>query len=197
MAHQWGDTPDGDVPEQYLTQVAWYMPLLGVEWADIAVQIGNKDYRVYRINRDREFENQLRDAALAFINDHLIPQIPPAIDGSESSKRYLNYKYPADQGPILETTDNGILLEIEGLRTAKAALKTWEDRVSAYENTIKAYIGDCAGVKGEFGKITWQKNKDGQALDYKAMAAAHPDIAAQFMKFRAGARVFRVNLKEA
>ena len=197
MATQWGEAPAGDVPEQYLTQVAWYLPLINAEWADLAVQIGNRDYRVYRINRDRELEDQLRDAALAFIQNHLEPQIPPAIDGSESSKRYLNYKYPADQGPILETTDNGILLEIEGRRTAKAALKTWEERVSAYENTIKAYIGEAAGIKGEWGKVTWTKNKDGQSLDYKAMAAAHPDVAAQFMKFKPGARVFRVNLKEA
>jgi putative phage-type endonuclease len=191
MAPHWGDPPGGDVPEQYLTQVAWYMPLLGVEWADLAVQIGNRDYRVYRINRDQELENQLRDAALAFINEHLIPEIPPAIDGSESSRRYLNYKYPQDQGPILEPTDEDILIEIENFMEGKKELKEMELFLSKCENRLKSIIGDCAGMKGEWGKILWQKNKDGQSLDYKAMAAAHPEIAAQFMKFKPGARVFR------
>jgi putative phage-type endonuclease len=194
MAYQWGEPPDGDVPEQYLTQCAWYMPLLDVEWADLAVQIGNRDYRVYRINRDREFENQLRDAALAFINDHLIPQIPPPIDGSESSKRYLNYRYPKEQGPILEPTDEDILLEIEGLQVAQKELKLWESRVAACQNILKSIIGDAAGMKGEWGKLTWTKNKNSQKVDWEGLAKSYnppPVMINQYTKIKPGARVFR------
>ena len=101
---------------------------------------------------------------------------------------------------MLEPTDNGILLEIEGLRTAKAALKTWEGRISAYENSIKSIIGDCAGMKGEWGKLTWQKNKDSQKIDWKA---AFDELALQYdpeairqclshhTLTKPGARVFR------
>lgn len=195
MAYQWGDPPDGDVPEQYLTQCAWYMPLLGVEWADLAVQIGNRDYRVYRINRDRELEDQLRDAALAFINDHLSPQVPPPIDGSESSRRYLNYRYPVERDPLLEVTSPDIELEIENLQVAKAELKVWENRVATCENTVKAIIQDHEGIMGAFGKVLWRKNKDSQSLDHKAMASAHPDIAAKFMKVQPGVRVLRTYFK--
>jgi putative phage-type endonuclease len=200
MAHQWGDAPDGDVPEQYLTQVAWYMPLLGVEWADLAVQIGNRDYRVYRINRDREFEDQLRDAALAFINDHLIPEIPPAIDGSESSKRYLNYKYPQEQGPVLEPTDEDILGMVSGLRLAKENVKLWETKASLMENTIKGIIGDAAGMRGDWGKITWTKNRDSIKIDYGAIvddvcayipADVYDDSLKKHTTIKPGARVFR------
>lgn len=193
-AHQWGDPPDGDVPEQYLTQCAWYMPLLGVEWSDLAVQIGNRDYRVYRINRDRELENQLRDAALAFINDHLIPEIPPAIDGSESSRRYLNYRYPKDQGPILEPTDTDILQDIFRYHSARESLKTLEGVIAGYENRLKSIIGDCAGMKGEWGKIYWKKNKDSQKVDWEALAKTfNPDseLVDHFTIIKPGARVFR------
>jgi putative phage-type endonuclease len=199
MAHQWGDAPDGDVPEQYLTQCAWYMPLLGVEWADLAVQIGNKDYRVYRINRDRELENQLRDAALAFINDHLIPQIPPPIDGSESSKRYLNYRYPVDQGPILETNDNGIIECIRGLKEVNRQMKIWEDLKDKLTNDLKSVIGDAAGISGEWGKVLWKKNKDSQKVDWKALAETfNPDseLVDHFTIIKPGARVFRPYFKE-
>ena len=200
MAHQWGDPPDGDVPEQYLTQCAWYMPLLGVEWADLAVQIGNRDYRVYRINRDRELEDTLRDAALAFINDHLIPQVPPPIDGSESSRRYLNYKYPQDQGPILEPTDAGILADIDRFRETKEELKHLESVVLMYEHRLKLIIGDCAGMKGEWGKIYWKKNKDSQKVDYQSIlhdvevyipADVLDDAKAKYTTIKPGARVFR------
>lgn len=167
MAYQWGEPPDGDVPEQYLTQCAWYMPLLGVKWADLAVQIGNRDYRVYRINRDREFEDQLRDAALAFINDHLIPQVPPPIDGSTSSKRYLDYKYPQDREPILEPTDEDILANIQDLYEAKQNIKIWENQEAVMVNRLKSIIGDAAGMKGEWGKIYWKKNKDSVKIDFE------------------------------
>jgi putative phage-type endonuclease len=194
MAHQWGDPPDGDVPEQYLTQCAWYMPLLNVEWADLAVQIGNRDYRVYRINRDREFEDQLRDAAVAFIENHLIPEIPPAIDGSESSKRYLHYRYPKEQGPVLEPTDEEILMSVENYRQLKRNLKDLEATISLYENSLKSIIGDCAGMRGEFGKITWTKNKDSQKVDWEALAKTfNPDseLIDHFTIIKPGARVFR------
>lgn len=195
-AHQWGDPPDGDVPEQYLTQVAWYMPLLGVEWADLAVQIGNRDYRVYRINRDRELEDQLRDAALAFINDHLIPQVPPPLDGSESSKRWLNYRYPQDQGPMLEPTDAEILAAVQSLQYAKNNLKHLENEIAGYENTLKSIIGDCAGMKGEWGSITWKRSKDSATFDAKRFQATCPDLAKDFYVIRPGSRRFLAKFKE-
>lgn len=194
MAHLWGDPPDGDVPEQYLTQVAWYLPLLDVEWADLAVQIGNKDYRVYRINRDRELEDQLRDAALAFINDHLIPQIPPPIDGSESSRRYLNYKYPQDRQPLLEPTDDDILELVKELRDTNEYLKTIEGTKANLENQIKSIIGDAAGMKGEWGKLTWTKNKDSVKTEWEKLARSlnpTPDQLNQFTIIKPGARVFQ------
>lgn len=193
-AYQWGDAPDGEVPEQYLTQCLWYMPLLDVEWADLAVQIGNRDYRVYRINRDRELENQLRDAALAFINNHLIPEIPPAIDGSESSKRYLNYKYPQEHEPILEVIDPDIQLEIEGLKVAKAELKVAEARVAIAENTLKAIIGETAGLKCPIGKVMWTLNKPTKKIDWESIAKlSMPDQKTidLFTAIKPGARVFR------
>ena len=205
MAPQWGDPPDGDVPEQYLTQCAWYMPLLGVEWADLAVQIGNRDYRVYRITRDRELENQLRDAALAFINDHLIPAVPPPIDGSESSKRYLNYRYPQDSGPMLETDNPGVIECIRGLKEVDRQMKIWEDLKGKLTNDLKSVIGDSAGLQGTWGKIYWKKNKDSQKTDweraFREIAAEHdPEIGKAIILnhtiIKPGARVFRPYFKE-
>lgn len=161
-----GDPPDGDVPEEYLCQCAWGMAVLNVEWAHLAVQTSNRSFRIYRINRDRELENQLRDAALAFINDHLITQVPPPLDGSESSRRWLNYRYPEDRGPILEPTDEDILGDIDFLRIAKKHINEWEAQEAFLENRIKALIGDAQGLQGEWGKITWRKTKESMKTDW-------------------------------
>lgn len=199
MAHQWGEAPDGDVPEFYVTQCLWYMPILNVEWADLAVQIGNRDYRVYRINRDRELENQLRDAALAFINDHLIPQVPPPIDASESSKRWLNYKYPANTEDILEPDSVDVLDVVYQFKDIQAQIKDLERQESYFTNLIKTMIGDAAGLQGEFGKIYWRRSKDTKKVDWENLALSFlpkaEDIE-KFTKVKPGSRVFRTYFKE-
>jgi len=175
------------------------MPLLDVEWCDLAVQIGNRDYRVYRIIRDRELEDTLRDAALAFIQNHLGPQIPPAIDGSESSKRYLNYRYPKDQGPIIEPTDAEILLTVASYHKMKDKMKHLEGELAYFENRLKEIIGDCAGMKGDWGKITWTKNKDSQKIDWEGICKVlNPDseLIDHYTITRPGARVLRAKFKE-
>ena len=195
-AQYWGEPPDGEVPDEYLCQMAWYFPLLGVEWGHLAVQIGNREFRIYRINRDRELENNMRDAALSFIENHLVPEIPPPIDGSERSAMYLNRRYPQDAEPIIEALDEETALQVAGLKAARAEIVLWESRAAECENTLKAIIGNHAGIQGSWGKLLWKKNKDSEVVDWKTMAAANPEIASQYKIIRPGARVFRAYLKE-
>ena len=189
---QYGESGTDEVLDSDMAQSCFYMGIFPEvkEWY-VAVQFSNRERRLFVIQRDDELINQFYEIGREFLENHLIPEVPPAIDGSESSRRYLNYRYPQEHEPILEITDPDIQLEIEGLHVAKLNLKEWEDRVNYQENTLKAIIGDTAGLKCPAGKVTWTKNKDSESLDYKTMAAAHPDIAAKFMKCKPGARVFR------
>jgi hypothetical protein len=63
-----------------------------------------------------------------------------------------------------------------------------------FENEIKAIIGDCAGLRGDWGKLTWTKNKDSRKIDWEKLAMSlspSPDQINQFTAIRPGARVFR------
>lgn len=196
-AADFGEPPDGEVPDAYLCQMAWYFPLIGAEWGDLAVQVGNRDFRIYRIKRDHELENQMRDAALTFIENHLVPEIPPPIDGSESSRHYLSLRYPQDTEPLLEVPQDSIIVAwVNQYREGRERLKQTEAEVSQAENWLKEQIGNHAGLQGGFGKVLWKRNKDSEVVDTKAMTAAHPEIAAQFKTMRPGARVFRAYWKE-
>ena len=50
-AHGWGEAGSDRVPAAYLAQCAWYTAVTGCAWADLAVLIGNSDFRVYRLAR--------------------------------------------------------------------------------------------------------------------------------------------------
>ncbi len=160
MAYRWGEAPDGEVPDEYLCQVAWYMPLLGVSWADLAVQIGNRDFRIYHIKRDLELEKSLMEAAQDFLNNHLIPGIPPRIDASESSRTYLHKIFPRETEDFLENDREADDLALE-LRLARQNMKVLGNHEALLENKLKELIGSHAGVQGEWGRISWKANKNG------------------------------------
>lgn len=191
-AREWTESA---VPISYLIQCQWYLELCDRLWADLAVQIGNRDYRVYRIDRDREMAAMLIETSQDFINTHLIPQIPPPLDSSESSAQYLKLIHPQDDGEIIPASGD-VIYAIEQLRNVKQELAKWEDQAALYENIIKGAIGDKKGLAGDFGKVIWSKNKVSEVIDTKALRATMPHIAKQFTIRRPGARVFRTYFKE-
>ena len=197
----YGESGTDGVLESDMAQSCFYMGIFPLvkEWY-VSVQFSNRERRLFVIQRDQELIDQFYQIAKDFLENHLIPQIPPPIDGSESSKRYLNYRYPKDQGPILEPTDEEILMTVENYRQLKRNLKDLEGTISTYENTLKSIIGDCAGMKGDWGKITWTKNKDSVKVDYGAMldelcayipADVFDDSLKNHTTIKPGARVFR------
>lgn len=196
MRDKYGDPGTDEVLPSDMAQCCWYMLLFPMAEAwDVAVQFGNQERLIYTVPRDAELIEMFLETGREFWESHILTDTPPPLDGSKSASDYLKRKYPSDNGPLLEPTDEEILDIIEDFQVTKRVLKQTEDYAAQLENQLKEFIGDFAGVKGDFGKITWKKNKDGQTLDYKAMAAAYPEIAAQFMKPKPGVRVFRPYFK--
>lgn len=80
----WGKSGSDEIPLQYRCQVTWYMHVLGVNVAHVAVLIGGSDYREYRIERDASDEVALTTAAAAFWSSVLNDDEPP-LDVSDST----------------------------------------------------------------------------------------------------------------
>lgn len=199
-AHLWGDPPDGDVPDMYLLQCHYYMPLLKATYADLAVQIGNRDYRVFRINYDPEMEDLIARTAEEFINNHLIPQIPPSIDASEGARRYLHSRYPKEEDDLLLAPAEAQEW-LEARARAVDLLSEAETGKTLADNKLKEIIGGHLGINGFGYKATWKKNKDGEKTDWEAafkeLAAEHaPEIRDGIIKNHTkkiiGPRVLRV-----
>lgn len=80
----WGKTGSDDIPIHYRCQVQWYLAVLDLPVAWVAVLIGGSDYREYEIERDHGDEMALREAASAFWRSVQTDDEPP-LDVSDST----------------------------------------------------------------------------------------------------------------
>jgi predicted phage-related endonuclease len=194
---QYGESGSDGVLESDMAQSCFYMGIFPQvkEWY-VAVQFSNRERRLFVIQRDEELIDQFYEIGREFLENHLIPGIPPPLDGSESSKRYLNYRYPVDREPLLEPTDQDILGLVSRYHAMRKLIREYTYKETKAENELKSIIGDCAGMRGEWGSITWKRSKDSVTFDAKRFQATCPDLAKDFMVTKPGSRRFLAKFKE-
>lgn len=190
LAEKWGEPGTDQIPEYYLTQVAWQMAVLDIDVADLAVLIGGSDFRIYTVNRDRELEATLLDVARRFWFDNVLASEPPPPANDEEYGRMLLAKWPKDSGEMI-AADEEIESLAAQLRQTKLGIKTLEAEAEATENAIKRRLADNSGCIGTFGKITWKATAERAVIDYKALCNAVPsDLVKSFTTMKPGMRRF-------
>ena len=65
-AQEWGESGSNQVPEYYKAQVLWYMGITGARVCDVAVLIGNRDFRMYTVERDEAVISYLFQEGITF-----------------------------------------------------------------------------------------------------------------------------------
>ena len=84
---------DGDVvPQYYYAQVQHYLMLTGYKFAYIAVLIGGNHYKDFKIQRNEEDIELIRNKASEFYNENILKLIPPMPDGSDAYMNHLKKK---------------------------------------------------------------------------------------------------------
>jgi putative phage-type endonuclease len=170
QAHRWGAEGTDEVPAEYLLQCAWYLNLTGYDAAEIAVLFDGSDFRVYRIERDRDLEAGILKLAEAFWRNHVVPRRPPAIDGSEKAAEWLLKRFPQARGEYLPSTPEADAIAIE-LRDARMAKEAAEAREVVAKNRLMELIGDGYGFRGEWGSVRWSNCKGRASVDWEALLA--------------------------
>jgi putative phage-type endonuclease len=187
----WGEAGTDQVPAHYLLQCAWYLAISRCEFADIAVLIGNSDFRVYTVLRDHRLERMLLEQAKKFWQDNVLNCRPPRIK-TEKDARILYPKQVTDQIVEADTFTLDLVQKyLQAVRTANLAKDEAE--------IIKAQIMECIGTAQEVrhcGRpITfWRESKPARRLDLQALRLAHPSIAEEFTT--TGPAVRRLVIKE-
>ena len=159
-----GDPGTDDMPTDYVIQGLISCECLDVPYWDFAVWFGRNSYEEYRVERNTETAETLITQALSFYEDHVVADVAPAIDGAESTTRFLSRTFGRVEPIVAKATSEA--LECRDMREAAAArLKAAKEDVDLYSNRLRAICGNAEGIEGV---CSWKKNKDSEKVDWKA-----------------------------
>ena len=191
----WGESGIDEIPEYYKAQVQWYMGITGALICDVAVLIGNKDFRIYTVYRDEEVIEYLFQEGVKFWNDFIMTDtMPPAVSLEDVERLHAGTPkakaYASDL--IVEKVKEykDIDEQIKALKTAQEPLKI----------AICECIGDAVELVGTDARklASWSVAKPTAKTDWKAVAEelnAPADLIAKHTTETLGSRRFTITLK--
>lgn len=184
-----------EIPAQYIVQVQHYMAVTGAEAWWIAVLIGGQKFLYKKVERDDELIEQLIDIERDFWENHVVPGVPPELDGSLASTELVKRMYPRATLPTIDLPSQAKDL-VADLENVKAELKLLEVRKSELENKLKHLLGEHE--EGRIGDtvVTW-KNVESKRIDTNRLRQEKPEIYEQYLKVSSYRKFDIRRLKEA
>lgn len=174
-AGEWEDT----IPQEYMLQLQHYLAVCGYPGAYIAVLIGGNTFKYRFIERDEELISNLIKWESDFW-EHVKSDIPPPLDGSEASAKYLSKRFP-DSVPRSKVKLPDSAMEL--LRQYDEACEkgdAFTEQKQRAENLLKEMLGDNeVGIAGD-RMITW-KTISQERLDGKALKADQPSLYSKYV----------------
>lgn len=173
----WGEPGTDQVPPHVATQALHYLglvPTARVCW--VPVLFSGLDFQLYRVERNDQLIDQLREYALRWWRDHVVADVPPEpSDGAD-----VLALFPRDTGRVA-IADDATLEAHRELVALRARMKEDDERRDQLESRIKLAMGDAATLAaGEETLATW-KTTQSKRFDGAAFKAAQPELYAQYV----------------
>ncbi|MDP2363267.1 MAG: hypothetical protein Q8M94_05810, partial [Ignavibacteria bacterium] len=112
------------------------------------------------IERNEEVIKQIVEKANYFWNTFIVPKVPPAPGGSESSKEALASIYPKElEGKVISIEGEEYLQAIKKLEQLKLAKKEAELGIEEANQMFKAKMGNAEIALCGDKKITWAEQE--------------------------------------
>ena len=176
-ASSWGTEWTDEVPPAYLAQCVWYMELSGCEEAHLAVLLGNSDFRVYRVQQDRELAAFLIDRALRFWDEHVVKRVAPV----PSSRKEVEQIYPAHANGRELEADTELLRKIGQLRRLQRIGKRIDERYAELTTAVTSMMGQAERVSCSGRTLaTWRTSSPSSRLDVTRLRREQPDIVNRY-----------------
>lgn len=177
MAGDWPESGQSqDVPAYVQAQVRWYMWAYDLDVWEVVALVGGPDLREYTLERDRDLERGIVDAARRFWGC-VERREPPPPQPTRADARILGLVWPGASEPVV--ADDGAdqtAQELVGLYRQQAAL---ERAILSAENRLRAYMGDAEALRTSVGTISWRRTRPRQVVNYReAWGRARPLLAA-------------------
>jgi putative phage-type endonuclease len=171
---------DEETPVYYVTQVQWYMRILGAPRAFVCALLDTNTYVERVIERDDDLIRDLVDVAAEFWScvEH---DEPPPVDGSEATRRTL-VRARANAGEVVEL-DRSWLKELDHRAELTETITLLEAERALIDNRVRAAIGaaEVATVDGRQVATHRAPGKPSRSCAYDVFAAEYPDLYGQYV----------------
>lgn len=170
-----------EVPAPYLVQVQHYMGVTRYEKAYIAVLIGGQKFVWKEIERDDELINMIFEAEIDFWNNHVLANVPPALDGSSAAEEYLKERYKETDPNKIVNLAFDYKEKLTHYLELKENIKQLETMKKQIENELKNELKDAEiGITKGY-KVTWKPVTQNR-VDNKLLQEKFPDVYKQVLK---------------
>lgn len=177
------------VPEYVQLQVQHQLAVTGKAAADVAVLLCGQKLEIHRIERDEEVIARLVVLETSFW-EHVVNDTPPKADGSESAGRALRSLYTGTDTTVDFSEDREVSDAFAQMVALKHEAEETEARVERLRQFLQEVMGDASRAIFDSGEVTFKRSKDGTGIDYRRLAADHPDLVAEYATTRPGTRRF-------
>lgn len=182
MADHW---KDGNIPISYQIQCYHYMAVCNADAWYIAVLIYGKEFKYHRIDRDDDIIANLIQIEKEFWNNHIIPKIIPAPDGSKTADLAIAERFKVSHGFTIPLAGFD-----ERLRRRQELLEVMdhmEKEKRQIDQELKIYLGDAETAENEHYRVSW-KNISRSSLDEKRLKAEEPELYEKYRRITTSRR---------
>lgn len=152
VAHHWSD----GLPDYVLAQILHQQRVTGIHLGVCAALIGGTDYQTFDCPYLQEVSDDLAEIAREFWHEHVLKDIAPPIDASDSWRSYVARKFPVELRPILPANEEAEAIA-KRLALARAKESAAAEERAECETALKLLIGDSAGLRGSDWQATWKR----------------------------------------
>ena len=166
------------IPQSYYAQVQHYLMLSGYKFAYVAVLIGGQEYKEFKVERNEEDIELIRNKATEFYKENILKQIPPMPDGSDAYMDYLKKKaMDIENDTVIEFVDlEEKAQKVKDIGKEINSLKKEQDLLKEQIMLELINNGTQKGVAGKF-KFNIQTRK---TPDFEAMAKENLELMEQY-----------------
>ncbi|MFI7468209.1 lambda-exonuclease family protein [Nonomuraea sp. NPDC049646] len=154
----WGEPGTDEIPVYYRTQVQWYMDVLGLPRAYIAVLGDRLEFREYVVDYDPADAAIMRASAENFLDSLLWGEMP-ALDGHPATYETVRKLHPDIDGSDIDLDDDTAIEYLAALAAAKAS----ESRVNAAKSQLATAMGTSRRARWRNQTIATRQAKNGGA----------------------------------
>ncbi|MEK6669986.1 MAG: YqaJ viral recombinase family protein [Pseudomonadota bacterium] len=185
------------VPEYVVLQVMHQLAVTGKAAADVAVLLCGQELQVHRITRDEGVIARLIELERRFWA-HVVQDIAPPADGSDSADSALRALFPKDDGHTLDLRwDGDMARTFSDLVAVRAKLADYEAQEAVLKQRIQQRMGVATLATFETGRVKFKRSQDGTQLDLPRLIQANPDLAARYTTVKPGSRRFLVQMNDS